>query len=148
MAAAKKATTKNTGFEAFSGINTDSFKDGFEKVNKGFEQVSEFQKDSMEALAGAGNKVAATMEQFSTEQATFAKDSFDESVKAVQTLVQCKSPQEALEVNTEFFRSSFEKNMAQFNKMTEMFVSTSKEATEPLTDSYNQFVEKVQSFRP
>lgn len=148
MAAAKKTTAKKTNFDAFSNINTDGFKESFEKVNKGFEQVAEFQKESMDAVISATTKVAGTVEQISTDQANFAKDSFEEGVKTAQALAQCKNPQEALDLNTEFFRSAFEKNMEQFNKVTEMFVTSSKDAFEPLTNTYSEFVEKAQSFRP
>ncbi len=148
MAAAKKRTTKKTGFEDMAGVNTASIQEGFEKINKGFEQVAEFQKESMDAIISASTTVTSSLEQLSAEQADFAKANFEENVKTAQSLASCKTPQEALDLNAEFFRTSFEKNIAQFNKITEMMVTSSKTAAEPITDNYNQLVEKVQSFRP
>lgn len=152
MAAAKKTTanakTTSASFDPMSVMNADVFKDGFEKVNKSFEQAAEFQKETMDAVMSASTTVAGTVEKFSADQVEFTKTSFDDGMKAAKALTSCKSPQEALDVNTEFFRSAFEKNMAQFNKVTEMMMSSSKDAVEPLTDTYNQFVETVQSYRP
>jgi len=147
MAAAKKTTTKNNGFDAMS-MNTEAFKENFEKMNKSFEQMADFQKESLDAMMSAASSFAGNIEKMSSEQTEFTKSSFDEGMKAAKAIAACKSPQEALDVNTEFFRTAFERNMAQFNKMTEMLMSTSKDAVEPLTDSYNHFVEKVQSYRP
>ena len=148
MAATKKAANKTTnGFDAFA-VNGDAFKDGFEKFNKGFEQIAEFQRESFDAVMSASGVVAQNVERLNAEQVEFAKTSFEDGVKAAKALGSCKSAQEALDVNTEFFRNAFEKNMAQFNKMTETVMSTGKDAIEPLTDSYNHFVETVQSYRP
>ena len=152
MAAAKKTTTKSANFDSmagqFPGMNTDAFKESFEKMNKSFEQVAEFQKESMDAMMSASTTVAGSVEKMSSEQVEFTKAGVEEGVKAAKAIASAKSPQEAFDINTEFFRTAFEKNMAQFNKVTEMMVSTSKDAVEPLTDSYNHFVETVQSYRP
>lgn len=152
MAAAKKTTTKSAKTESmaaqFPGVNTDAFKDAFEKMNKSFEQVAEFQKESMDAMVNASTTVAGSVEKLSSEQVEFTKTGVEEGVKAVKAIASAKSPQEAFDINTEFFRTAFEKNVAQFNKVTEMMVTTSKDAVEPLTDTYNQFVETVQSYRP
>ena len=148
MAAAKKTTAKSKSFDAMSGLNTEAFKEGFEQMNTGLEKVAEFQKESMDAVMSASSTVAGGFEKIATEQAEFAKTNFDETVKTAQAIAQCKSPQEALDLNTEFFRSAFEKNMSQFNKVTEMVAAQSKSAVEPLTDTYANFVETVQSYRP
>ena len=145
MAATKKSTAKTAGFDAMNG---EAFKEGFEKMNKSFEQFAEFQREAVDAMMSASSTVAGSFEKMSAEQTDFVKSSFDEGMKAAKAIASCKNPQEAMDVNTEYFRTAFEKNMAQFNKMTEMMMSTGKDAVEPLTDSYNHFVEKVQSYRP
>jgi len=149
--AARKKTTKTaqaTGFENIAGLNGDTFKEGFEKINQGIEQVAEFQKESLEAVIAASTLVSQKVEKLNAEQTAFAKNSVEEGVNAVKALSSCKNPQEAFDLNSEFLRSAFESNMAQFNKMTEMVLTASKEAAEPLTANYNQFVETVQSYRP
>ncbi|MEM1192539.1 MAG: phasin family protein [Pseudomonadota bacterium] len=148
MPAAKKTTAKSTSFDPMTAMNPEMFKESFEKMNKGFEQVAELQKENMDAMINASSTVAGSVEKISSEQAEFTKSSVEDGMKTVKAMAAAKSPQEALDINTEFFRSSFEKNLAQFNKMTEMMVSTGKDAVEPLTDTYNQFVETVQSYRP
>ncbi len=148
MAARKKTAKPEIEFDAMPGINTESFKEGFEKMNKSFETFAELNKESVETAISASQKVASNVEQFSTEQAAFAKASFEDGVKAVQTVATAKSPQEALDLNAQYFRTTLENNMAQMNKIGETFVATSKEAFEPMTDSYNKFLEAVQSYRP
>ena len=149
MAATKKTKAKpETGFEAMPGMNTEAFKEGFEKISASFEQFAELNKESLETCVEASKKVAGNVEQLTSEHAEFAKSSFEEGFKAAQSIAACKSPQEALDLNTQYFKSAFDNNMAQFNKMSEAIASNSKEVFEPMSDSYNKFIETVQAYRP
>ena len=48
MAAAKKTKAKpEIGFETMPGMNTEAFKEGFEKISASFEQFAELNKESV-----------------------------------------------------------------------------------------------------
>ena len=143
-------TTANDKTDAFETLafNPEMFKDGYEKVTKGLSEFADFQKASLEAYMGAASVFAKGVEKVATEQASFTKESFEEGVAAAKATFSSKSLQEAMDVQSDYARSAFEKNMAQVNKVTEHFASLGKDVAQPLTDHYSTLVEKVQSFRP
>lgn len=142
--------TKNAASEAFDAlsINPEMFKDSYEKAAKGMAEFADFQKASLEAFMGAASTFAKGVEKAATEQASFTKESFEEGVAAAKATFTSKSIQEAMDVQTDFARSAFEKNLAQANKVTEHFTALGKDVAQPITDHYGTLVEKVQSFRP
>ena len=70
----------------------------------------------------------------------------ESGVEQIRKVSAAKTPQEFLEVQTEYLRGAFEANMNQFNKMSELWVNTTRDAAEPLNKRYSAVVEKAQSF--
>jgi phasin family protein len=148
MATAKKTIGAGEGFEALTSVNADTFREGYDKLAKGVTQFADFQKSSLEALMASASSFAKGVEKVASEQTAFAKASYEEGVAAARAAATSKSVQEAFDVQSDYLRATFEKNLGQFNKLTDHWISTSKEAAEPLTARYGEFVELVQSYRP
>ncbi|MGF1543703.1 MAG: phasin family protein [Parvularculaceae bacterium] len=147
MAATKKTTTE-TGFDAFSAMNPESFKEGYERAAKGMTAFADFQKESLEAVMASAGVCARGIEKAAAEQSAFMKEAYEESVAASKAASTAKSVQEALEVQTEFARTAFEKNLGFATKLAEHWTSVAKEAADPMSKRYGEFVEMVQSYRP
>ncbi len=146
MATAKK--TAGEAFETLATMNPEALKEGYEKVAKGFSNLADFQKGTFEALVASAGSFAKGVEKLTSEQAAYAKSAYEDGVAAAKAAATSKSVQEALDIQSEYVRSVFEKNLGQFNKMADQWISTTKEAAEPLTARYSEFVEMVQSYRP
>ena len=67
---------------------------------------------------------------------------------AAKAAAASKSAQEALDLHSDYLRSAFEKNLGQINKMADLWLATTKEVADPLTERYSEFVELAQSYRP
>ncbi|MFQ5563504.1 MAG: phasin family protein [Parvularculaceae bacterium] len=149
-AAAKTAETTKAAetFESLTTVNADAFKDGYEKISKGMTDFADFQKGAFEAVMSSASAFAKGVEKVAAENTAFGKAALEESVAAAKEAATAKSVQEALDANAAFVRASVEKNLGQFNKVTDLWMETTKEAAEPLTARYNEFVELVQSYRP
>ena len=143
-----KKATEATGFEAIPSFDTESYKQGYEKLAEGVTNVADFNKGSMEAMMAAATAFAKGVEKVTQEQSEFFKAAYEDGVATAKAASSSKSVQEAVELNTEFFRGAFEKNLGQANKVADLWIETVKQSTEPLTSRYSEMVEKAQSYRP
>jgi len=148
MTASNKTTKSAEAFETMASMNPENFKLGYEKFAESMSMFTDFQKNSMEALMASAGAFAKGVEKLTAEQSAFVKASFEETVANAKTAATSKNVQEALDVNAEFMRGSFEKNLGQINKVANIWVETAKDTAEPLTERYGELVEKIQTYRP
>ncbi|MEM8936212.1 MAG: phasin family protein [Pseudomonadota bacterium] len=145
MTAAKK--TETNPFEAMA-FNQGAFKEGYEKLTEGMTTMTDFQKSSMEAVMASAGAFAKGVEKIASENGAFLKAAMEESVSTAKAASSSKNIQEAMDLNTDFVQDSIEKNLSQINKVADLWVETTKETVEPLTERYSELVEKIQSYRP
>lgn len=143
---ATKKTAAAEGFETL-GFNTDSFKDGYEKFTKSMNSFADFQKGSLEAMMASTSAYAKGFEKAASAQASFVKEQYEETVALAKAASTSKSVQETIELQTEFARTALERNLALATKLADHWNGVAKEASEPMTKRYAEFVEMVQSYR-
>ena len=148
MATAKKTAGAADAFETSAAINADAFKDGFEKFTKGMSEFADFQKNAVEAFMASTGALAKGVEKAAAEQTEFLKAAYEDGIAATTAASSSKSVQDAFEIQSDYMRAAFEKNLGHFNKLADHWVATGKEAAEPLKARYGEFVEFVQSYRP
>ena len=150
-ATAKKKTEPATAtveqFEQFTQQATTSFKDNFEKVSKGMAEMGEFSKENFDAMVEAATTYAKGVEEITTEQTSFAKDSMEKAVEQFKSVSTAKTPQEFMQAQTDFVRTAFETNLNQLHKLADAWTATTKSAAEPLNKRYTEVVEKAQAYR-
>ncbi len=145
---AKKVENMSEAFESISIATPEFFKDSYEKASKNMGDFVDFHKASVEAMMSSAGVFAKAVEQAATEHAAFIKESVEDSVSAAQACASSKSIQDAMTVQNDYMRTAVEKNLNQINKVADQWMSVSKEVSEPITEQYGAFVEKVQAFRP
>jgi phasin family protein len=143
-------TTKKTataeGFETL-GFSPDAFKDGYEKFAKSLNSFADFQKGSLEAMMASANTFAKGFEKAASAQAGFVKEQYEETVALAKAAASSKSVQETIELQSEFAKTVFERNLGIVTKLADHWNGVAKEASEPLTKRYGEFVEMVQAYR-
>mgnify|MGYP002784738156 CR=1 FL=1 len=143
-------TTKKTataeGFETL-GFSPDAFKDGYEKFAKSLNSFADFQKGSLEAMMASATTVAKGFEKAASAQAGFVKEQYEETVALAKAAASSKSVQETIELQSEFAKTVFERNLGIVTKLADHWNGVAKEASEPLTKRYGEFVEMVQAYR-
>lgn len=143
------ATKKNHAAEGLEtlGFTTDTFKDGYDKFAKSLSSLADFQKGSVEAMMASTNVLTKGFEQAASAQASFVKEQYEETVALAKAASASKSVQEAIELQTEFARTAFERNLGLVTKLADHWNGVAKEAAEPMTKRYAEFVDMVQSYR-
>lgn len=143
---ATKKTAAGEGFETL-GFSPDVFKDGYEKFAKSLNSFADFQKGSLEALMSSASTVAKGFEGAASAQAGFVKEQYEETVALAKAAASSKSVQEAIELQSEFAKTAFERNLGLVTKLADHWNGVAREASEPLTKRYGEFVEMVQTYR-
>ena len=145
---ASKGTADATGFDAMTAMNPETLKEGYERMAKSVSTIAEFQKGAMDAMMSSAGAYARGLEKASAEHSAFVKEAYEDSAAATKAASTAKSVQEAMEIQSDFARAAFEKNLSFAAKLADHWTSVTKEATDPLTKRYGELVEQVQTYRP
>lgn len=150
MAKAKTAETLNgaaEGIETAMKSGTEALKANFEKAVKNYDQFLGYGKDTVEAYVKAATVAGKGAETLHNEIYSYSKQSMEESIAAAKALLGTKSVHEAFELQTDYAKTAFEAYVGELTKLSELFVSTTKDAFEPLQGRVAKWVEVVQSSR-
>jgi hypothetical protein len=97
-----------------------------------FDNVQKLSKDNVEAAMKSFGAISKGLQTVAVELADYAKRSFEQSTATVEKLVGVRTLDKALEIQTEFARTSYEGLVAQASKIGELYKNTAKEAYAPI----------------
>lgn len=124
-------------------------KDQFEKVGgtmfKGFDfdDAAAYGKDNIDAVVTAGNIATKGWQDLGTAWFAFAKGAADNNVANMKALMAVKTPQDLLNIQSTFAKSTFDNFVAEGSKLSEMGVKVTNEALAPINARVNATVEKL-----
>ncbi|SRR5579883_2129889 len=95
------------------------------------EQMSKLGKDSMEMAFTSFGAWTKNAQAIAAEVADYSKKSLEGSAAAWEKLMGTKSLDKAMEVQTEYLKSSYEDFVAEATKIGELYVDLAKEAYKP-----------------
>lgn len=121
-------------------------KEQVEKVSKQafqtYDDLTAFNKDTVEAVVASSQILAKGFETVSKTWVAFAQSSMEQSVSAAKALLTVKTLREAMDLQAEFARTSFDTLVAETTKVSELSVKVANEAIEPISARVNAAVEK------
>ncbi|KAA2235144.1 phasin family protein [Salinarimonas soli] len=97
-----------------------------------FENIQQFGKDNVEATMKAFGTLSASAQTIAVEAADYAKKSFEHSSATLEKLVGAKTLDKAIEIQTDYFKASYEGFVAQATKMGELYTNLAKESFKPI----------------
>jgi phasin family protein len=95
------------------------------------DQMQKMSKDSMDMAMASFGAWSKNAQAIATEVADFSKKSFEGSAAAWEKLMGAKSLEKAMEVQSEYLKSSYEDFVAQSTKLSELYTDLAKEAYKP-----------------
>lgn len=150
MATKSKSTSENDssntadigldGFAAFNGANGPAM----EVIQKSIERTVEMNKENVEAFVGSMTAATKGLEVLSGESLAFAKQIFDESIKAGKAMMAVKSPQEFMTLHSDYSRSVFDQIVNQATKVNDLGMTAMKSAIAPLNERITSLSKAVQ----
>jgi hypothetical protein len=96
------------------------------------DQMQKMSKDSMDMAMASFGAWTKNAQAIATEMADFSKKSFENSTAALEKLMAAKSPEKAMEVQSEYLKSFYADFVAQSTKISELYADLAKQAYKPL----------------
>src|SRR5215831_105356 len=97
----------------------------------GVDPMQKFGKENMDMAMNVFGAWAKNAQAIATEVADYSKKSFEDSAAAFEKLIGAKSVEKAVEVQTEYLRSSYEELVAETAKIGELYADLAREAYKP-----------------
>ena len=137
--AGTEAFTK--GYEQFYNTAREQMDKAQKSAFENFDQISDFNRESVEALIVSGNVVVKGVEVVGKAVAAFAQDAAEANMAAVKQFSTATNPQEFMDMQTAWAKSAFEGFMAETSKLQDISVRVSNQAVQPINERINKAVE-------
>lgn len=98
---------------------------------KNFEDLQQVSKENIDLAVKSVGTVSKSAQAIAVEIADYSKKSFEESTAALEKLFGVKSIEKAIELQTEYAKSSYEGFVAEATKLGEMYTALAKESYKP-----------------
>jgi phasin family protein len=141
------------GGEAMENLETvfaagsDAMKQNMEKALKGLDDVTSFNKSTVDALVKSANAASKGFEALSAEVLSYSKQSVEDAMAAAKAAMGSRSVQEFIEINTDFAKSAFDTYVGRVTKLGDMATTTAKDTFEPINNRVSALIEVVQTGR-
>lgn len=109
---------------------------------KGFDELSVFSKQNMEAVVAFSTLAAKGFETLGKEIAAYNQKALEVTVANTKTLMGAKTFQEAVELQTGFARQSLDDLVAEGTKLSELSLKVAQDTASPINARVNAAVEK------
>jgi hypothetical protein len=97
-----------------------------------FEDVKNYGKEQFGAAAAATTCFAKTLQTIATETADYSKKALENNSVFMEKLLGAKSYDTAIQIQSEYWKTSYASFVAQATKMGELYSSLAKEAFKPV----------------
>ena len=104
---------------------------GREPMMKNFEDVQKLSKDNMDTTLKSFGAVSKGFQAIAVEMADYSKKSFEEGTAVIEKLMGVKSFDKAIEVQNDYFKSSYETFMSEATKLGDLYTDLAKETYKP-----------------
>ncbi|MCI0468262.1 MAG: phasin family protein [Beijerinckiaceae bacterium] len=101
-----------------------------------FEEFQKLGKEQFEAAAAATSSVAKALQAIAAETADYSKKSFESGSAFVEKLLGAKSYDSAIQIQSEYWKSSYSGFISQATKLGELYSGLAKEAYKPIETAW------------
>jgi hypothetical protein len=106
---------------------------------RSLDDVQNYSKDNIDATMRNWGQVSKDVQSIAAATADYSRKSFEEGSAAFEKLLNAKSLETAIEIQTAYAKTAYEGFVAQATKMTELYINLAKE----LSGSLGKFVPKA-----
>lgn len=137
-------TAINNGKAAMEQVAAKS-KEAVEAGMKTVEDLTEMTRGNVNALIASAKAATAGVEQVMTHLTEASKKSFEDTTAMVKTLAAAKSPNELMQLQSDFAKTQFDEAVSQYSKLTEMMIKLAGEVMEPVQNQVAVTTDKLKS---
>jgi hypothetical protein len=97
----------------------------------GYDDVTKLGKENVDVALQSAGAISKGIQEIAAETGEFSKKSFEAGSSALEKLASVKSFDKAVEVQTDFLRTSYEGYVGQMAKVGEIVTDMAKDAYKP-----------------
>ena len=105
---------------------------------KNIDEMQQFGKDNMDAAMKSFGALSKSMQAIAVEMADYSKKLFEQGTAATEQLIGAKSLEKAIEVQTDYAKSSYEGFVAEATKLGELYADLAREAYKPFESQFGK----------
>jgi len=102
------------------------------------EDMQQFGKDNVDAAMKSFGALSKSVQAIAIEMADYSKKVFDQGTAAAEKLIGAKSLEKAIEVQSDYAKSSYESFVAEATKLGELYADLAKEAYKPFENQFGK----------
>jgi phasin family protein len=99
-----------------------------------YDDMVAFNQTNIDAFVASSTVVSKGFEQLTKQYVAFASGSFEEAIEASKKLVTVKTVNETVDLQTKIAKSTWEKAVAEGQKISEISTGIFKEASAPISE--------------
>lgn len=130
-------------YDQFFGTAKAQVEKASAQTMKAYEDAAKFNKENLDAFVAASTVYAKGVESVSKTWAAFAQETFEASANVAKAVLGAKTLKEAVEIQADFAKTTFDKFVAEGTKASEATIKVANEALEPINARVNVAVEKL-----
>src|SRR6516225_6536900 len=111
---------------------------GRSKMVRNIDEMQKLGKDNMEATLKPFGALSKNLQAITVGIADFSKKVFEQSTAATEKLIGAKSLDKAIEVQTDYAKSSYETFVAEATKLSELYADLAREAYKPFESQFGK----------
>lgn len=104
-----------------------------------YEDIQKYGKEQFDAAAAATTSFTKTLQAIATETADYSKKSFENNTAFLEKLLGAKSYESAIQLQTDYWKSSYASFVAEATKLSELYSNLAKEAFKPIETAFSKF---------
>ena len=101
---------------------------------KNYDDIVAFNQDNFDAFVASSTAAAKGFEELTKQYVAFASASVEDAITAGKKIVAAKTVNEAIDLQTKIAKDSWEKAIAEGQKITEISTVIFKDASAPLSE--------------
>ena len=141
MKAGSEAVTK--AYDQACSAAKETVQKTFPQAAARFDELAGLQRGNLEAFFSAGTVAMKNVETLSAEMLAYNKKAMEDGAVNAKKLMECKTMQDVVELQTNLASAHFEAMMAQGTKFTDLALKMAGEMIEPMQSRLGETVEKL-----
>ena len=124
---------------------TAKSKETIEHGMKSLDEMSAMAKGNVEALIASTKAATAGLETIAHQVAEFSRKSFEDTTAAARALTTVKTPNELMQLQSDFAKAQFDAAVAEMSKLSETLVKLAGEVFEPVQNRIALATDKLKT---
>ena len=112
---------------------------------KSLDELSDMTRANVDALIASARAATTGVEQVMTHLTEVSKKSFEDTQAMVKTLTAAKTPNELMQLQSDYAKAQFDEAVAQYSKLTEMMVKLAGDVMEPVQNQVALATDKLKA---